>query len=343
MNETKALPIVDRVIAWSFAYPLSAPVRYLLATALLGLVAAVRALFITDLLPWLPFLPCVLIITLTLKRMVIFASVLSTVLATATLGHAGNPWWLTGPQWVADALYLVAALGVGLLGQELRAAFLRSKRLEAQRAEVQTLLVERSEQLRLLNQELGHRLKNLLTIVQAIATQTIRQSHDLKSANDALVLRLAALGRATDALTATEWNDADLRTLVESSLAGHAAVADRFRIEGPEVRFGPRVGLAITLALHELTTNAIKYGALSNDAGHVALRWSVTRGGDGDRFHLQWHEVGGPPVEPPSRRGFGSAMIERSLRGYFGGEATIRYEPAGVVFEVDAPLSGAQS
>lgn len=341
MKEAKSLPLVDRVIAWSMTYSLSPPLRYLAATALLSAVALVRALFVTNLLPYLLFIPCVLILSLTLRQMAIFASVLSAVLAALTIGHAANPWWLTGLQWIANTLYLVVIFGVALLGQELRAAFIRSRELEADRAEAQAMLLERSEQLRLLNRELGHRLKNLLTIVQAIATQTIRQSEDLKSANDSLVLRLAALGRATDVLTATEWNEAELHALVQSSLAGHSAVAARFRIDGPQIRFGPQIGLALTLALHELTTNAIKYGALSNDHGHVELHWSVVSASDGDRFRFEWREVGGPAVQQPSRRGFGSTMIERSLSAYFGGAAAIRYDPTGVVFEVDAPMSAA--
>ena len=110
---------------------------------------------------------------------------------------------------------------------------------------------------------------------------------------------------------------------------------DRFTVEGPNVQVGPKCAVAFSMALHELATNAIKYGALSADSGHVEIAWSA----DDDRFRLQWSESGGPAVRQPSRTGFGSRMIERALALQLSGKATIDYPPAGLVCTIDAPLA----
>lgn len=209
--------------------------------------------------------------------------------------------------------------------------------------------VELFKRQQVLSSELGHRLKNLLAVVQAVASQTLRQSTDLAAANEALTFRLAAFGRAADVLTASHWNDADLRALIHTTMATHEGMADRFIIDGPPMRLKSEVALGLTLALHELVTNATKYGALSNDAGRVHLTWTIDDGdedrdGTGEkRFRMVWRETGGPVVHPPSRRGFGSVMVERTLRSYVRGETTARYHADGLVFELDAPLSGAQA
>ena len=198
------------------------------------------------------------------------------------------------------------------------------------------------EQQELLNNELSHRLKNVLAVVQSVAAQTLRQAADLPSASDALGARLAALGQATDVLTAKSWASADLGQVVTRALAPHGG-EERFRISGPGITLLPQVTLALALALHELATNAAKYGALSALKGHVDLSWKVTPGADGEgpRFSLLWQEVGGPEVRPPSRRGFGSIMIERSLRSYFRGSAQLEYPASGLVFRLDVLLGHA--
>lgn len=201
------------------------------------------------------------------------------------------------------------------------------------------------ERQRLLSGELGHRLKNLLTVVQAVASQTLRRAPDLVEADKLLAFRLAAIGRASDVLTASEWTDADLHDLVRTALATHGNIADRFEITGPQVRFSAQVALAMTLALHELATNATKYGALSNETGRIRLNWAIDDGPNPaePRFSFTWRELDGPPVQPPAHRGFGSLMIERSLRSYFRGETKMSFEPTGLTFRIDAPLAGAQA
>ena len=195
----------------------------------------------------------------------------------------------------------------------------------------------------LLNNELSHRLKNILTIVQAVASQTLRRADSLEEASTALTARLAALGTATDVLTAGAWSSADLRELATKALAPHGDVGERFRLGGPPVTISAQVALALTLALHELATNAIKYGALSNNTGHVALRWSIDEqdGGSAPRFKLSWEEIGGPEVEAPAKKGFGSTLIERSLQSYFHGETLVDYRRDGLVFRLNAPVSNA--
>lgn len=353
MDRLQSSPTFDRLLTWSLLRQPSAPARYAVTTLLLIGTALLRVLFVTSLLPYLLFIPVVLLLALLMGRKIgLYAAGLSALLAGMTLVDASIPWLLTGTQWIATLLYGAVMIGVTLVAAELRAAFQRSGRLTAELAEANASLAtanadlaEHEQQLQLVNQELGHRLKNQLAIVQAVAGQTLRQSSDIKAAGEALSFRLAALARATDMLTATEWRSADLHMLARETLANHAGLADRVRIHGPEVRFNPQVALGLTLVLHELMTNATKYGALSNDTGLVHLNWSLeVRAVPGEqRFHLVWREVGGPPVAVPSKRGFGSVMIERSLRSYFRGETAISYAPDGVVFRIDAPFDAADA
>ncbi|WP_412760008.1 sensor histidine kinase [Methylobacterium guangdongense] len=193
------------------------------------------------------------------------------------------------------------------------------------------------DDLRLLNGELAHRLKNVLAVVQSIALQTLRSATDLRSASENLSARLVALGAATDVLTGASWRCADLRTLAEHALAPHGELGTRITLDGPAVTLQPQVAVA----LHELATNAAKYGALSKDPGRVRVAWQVDGTGPDARFRLTWREQGGPPLSMPTRRGFGSTLIERSLRSYFGGTAETEFPPDGLRFTLDAPLGDA--
>ena len=197
------------------------------------------------------------------------------------------------------------------------------------------------EQVRLLNGELGHRLKNTLALVQAIASQTLKDGVEIADAREKLIQRLVALGRGADILTANSWEAADLKAVAQSVLAPHFEDPARLEIGGPDVRLSSRLGLSLSLALHELATNAAKYGALSNEAGKILLQWKIIAGDgpDGERLRLTWEEVGGPPVAEPTRKGFGTALIGRALSANFKGDAAMRYEPAGIVFVLDAPMA----
>ena len=200
------------------------------------------------------------------------------------------------------------------------------------------------EHQRLLTGELQHRVKNTLALVQAIASQTFRNASDLGAAREAFAERLISLGRAHDILTQASWTQAPIAEVVEGALAVHrGSGASRIRSSGPDVALAAKPALALALALHELATNAAKYGALSNDSGTVDLRWNVVHEAGEPRFRLSWSEQGGPPIlAQPSRRGFGSRLIERSFAAEVGGEVRLTYAPIGLVCRLEAPLASMQ-
>ena len=191
------------------------------------------------------------------------------------------------------------------------------------------------EQRDLLIKELEHRVKNTLTIVQSIAAQTFRHGNVDPAVQRAFEGRLITLGNVQAVLTQQNWDSAELHEVVRSALRAHGAPGEQhFSIDGPEMHLSPQSAVALSMAVHELATNAMKYGALSAEAGHVDVGWSVVDG----RFRWLWRERGGPRVKPPKRKGFGSRMIERALALQLSGKVAIEYAPAGVVCMVDAPL-----
>jgi two-component sensor histidine kinase len=188
------------------------------------------------------------------------------------------------------------------------------------------------EHLKLLVNELNHRVKNTLATVQSIAIQTLRGARTVDEARGAFEARLIALSNAHNILTRENWEGADLRSIVAEALDPfRSRWADRFVVEGPEVWVSPANAVSIAMGLHELSTNAVKYGALSNETGIVKVAWIVEMEAGCPRVRLTWTEAGGPPVAPPLRRGFGSRLIERSLAADLGGEARLEYRPTGVV------------
>ena len=194
-----------------------------------------------------------------------------------------------------------------------------------------TLLKQAEDQQRLLALELNHRIKNMLAMVQAIAGQTFRASIDPDQARAAFMQRLTALADAQDLMTRASETGAPLAELVTQSLRAHGRDG-QISASGPEVMLSARAALALSLALHERATNAVKYGALSTDAGRVTIAWSVSPGGDGDDFTLSWVETGGPAVQAPTVKGFGSGMIRRALSGYVGGASDVAWPSTGMVF-----------
>ncbi len=191
------------------------------------------------------------------------------------------------------------------------------------------------ERYRLLAGELNHRIKNLLAMVSGIVNQSLRGSDEpLDQVKRRLSDRLQALAAAQDVLMMASRHGADLRQLVEVVLSPHRSV-ERLAVEGPSVTLSSKCALAMALALHELGTNAVKYGALSQEGGHVDVSWR----NQGGEFHFRWQESGGPPVTPPRRRGFGSQMIEKVLGSYLGGTAKLDFAPDGIVLSLDAPTA----
>jgi len=191
----------------------------------------------------------------------------------------------------------------------------------------------------LLINELNHRVKNTLATVQSIASQSLRNAETAEAARSAMEARLLALSRAHDVLTRENWEGAGLVEIVREALAPYRHEREnRLHVEGPDVRLSPRMALAIAMALQELATNAVKYGALSNASGEVRVVWLVEQNGE-KRLRFSWTETGGPPVKAPRRRGFGTRLIERSLAQDLNGEAQITFAPAGIICTVDAAFA----
>lgn len=188
---------------------------------------------------------------------------------------------------------------------------------------------------KLLVNELNHRVKNTLATVQSIAAHTFRGLADTP-ARQWFDARLMALSQVHDILNRENWEGANLGDIILQTLAPLGdPQRNRFTLHGPELRLPPGMALSVAMALHELCTNAAKYGALSEAAGQVAITWSAE---PDHRLRFRWQESGGPPVRPPVARGFGSRLIERGLARELGGSARLTFPPSGVVCEIDAPL-----
>lgn len=187
---------------------------------------------------------------------------------------------------------------------------------------------------RFLLDELNHRVKNTLATVQSIARQTLRTAPDLKIANEDLEGRIIALSKAHNLLSRTAWDSTTMADLVDHEFAH----VDRSRLaaSGPGVLLNPKASIAIVMVLHELSTNAAKYGTLSVDAGRLDLAWHVESDGD---LVIDWHETGGTRVQPPSKSGFGSRMIKAVMHGELNGSVSSSYETDGLVCRLVVPHS----
>jgi two-component sensor histidine kinase len=192
----------------------------------------------------------------------------------------------------------------------------------------------------LLMNELNHRVKNTLATVQSIAAQTLRASALEEGARQAFDARLIALSNAHNLLMQENWAGAILSEVVRAALRPHDTPDDtRFKVTaGPDIRLSAKTALAIAMALHELSTNALKYGALSVPGGCVDLSWEVRGERDAARFRMEWRERGGPPVKAPEKTGFGTRLVERGLASELGGTVRLAYEPGGLVCTIEAPL-----
>ena len=192
----------------------------------------------------------------------------------------------------------------------------------------------------LLMQELSHRMKNTLALVQAVAAQTLRNAASLDSAADSLSARLQALAKAHDVLLQGSFASASMVALIATTVSLHGdGEPGRFRVTGPDLTLSPHQAMTLALMLHELGTNATKYGALSMPDGHVAVSWGVADGReDGPILRFRWEEVGGPPVSPPTRTGFGTRLIARSLAHSFGGTAHLDYPVTGAVLTFECAI-----
>lgn len=186
----------------------------------------------------------------------------------------------------------------------------------------------------LMTQEMSHRIKNILATVQSVVSQSLRSDAPIEELRKVVTERINALGRSQDILTGKKWDVAGLRQTVDRAI-GPFNETGRLHYFGPDIEVSKETSAALTMALHELATNAVKYGALSEDQGRVRIEWETR----GTAFQLVWSETGGPTVTTPTRTGFGTRMIERALASSVGGQAAIDYRPGGVVFTLRTEMN----
>ena len=195
------------------------------------------------------------------------------------------------------------------------------------------------ERQRLLLRELNHRVKNTLATVQALATQTVRHALQPSEFLEAFSARLQALGAAHSLLSDREWRGISVGELVRIEVRPFdTADQPRIAVSGPDLLLSPDQAVGLGLILHELASNALKYGSLSSRSGKVELEWRARGRKGARRLVLTWRESGGPSVEPPDRHGFGSILIRRSLAKVIDSEVTHEYRPEGVFPEISMPL-----
>lgn len=201
--------------------------------------------------------------------------------------------------------------------------------------------IDEQSQLKMLVEELNHRVKNTLATVQSIVLQALGTAVDPKRIAEAIQSRLYALSRSHDLLTRENWKSAGLRDLIEGALEPFEAKqgeASRISITGKNIRFPPQSALALSVGFNELATNALKYGAFSNSTGTIAIDWQILPApSGGNRLVLFWREAGGPLVTVPTRKGFGTSVIERGLAHELSGSAKLEYRQEGLVCMIEVP------
>lgn len=191
-------------------------------------------------------------------------------------------------------------------------------------------LMSSEQHRKVLVEKLNHRVKNILTLVQAIASMSFKELTDPKISLNSFQSRLGALARAHDRLVSDEYQEIGLEDIIWSTADTLGVIRSRLDIDGENIRLSGRAGVMVAMAIHELSTNAIKYGALSNDVGSVIIRCR-SLSADSDFFEITWTETGGPSVQTPSRQGFGSRLIRQALASTIGGSAHFVFEPSGLI------------
>lgn len=258
-------------------------------------------------------------------------------------------------------LVLIAIGGAYLVGRQLRSS-IRDLTLMAERigegeivAPVDTKIKEANqvaialsnasfdrsqseERLQLLLHELVHRSKNILTLVQAMIRQLGRENKSIPEFQKEVDHRLRGLGMSIRALAEVQWQGLPIRKLIETHLDVFGTVAERFVLAGDDFMLSPEAAQNFGLVVHELTTNSIKYGALSAPSGKITVRWEPVEKDGRQMLHLVWTEMGGPPAQEPSRKGFGTTVIKRHAEGAFGGNVTTEYRESGFEWALEAPM-----
>jgi PAS domain S-box-containing protein len=201
---------------------------------------------------------------------------------------------------------------------------------------------ETEDRQRTLMHELNHRMKNTLAVVQAITAQSFRSARSLEEASTSITARIGAYAKAHDILLQRDWVGMTMRAVVEATAANLALEgSERLRMHGPTMELGRQAALSFSLVFHELATNARKYGALSGDEGSVDVVWALSTAGGAQRFQLSWIETGGPTVVPPQRKGFGSRLLQSSLRAF--GNADVEFPPEGVRVRFEGDVEALQN
>lgn len=192
---------------------------------------------------------------------------------------------------------------------------------------------------KLILEELHHRIKNTLATVSAIASQSLRNATSIEHGQQAIESRLIALGRAHDLLMQARWSSASLAGIVRGATEPYDSQdGGRFLIEGPEIDIGSGAVIAMAMTFNELCTNTTKFGALSVPSGRISIAWTI----DTERLRLTWTEQDGPEVHAPTRKSFGTRLME-SLGTQLNGEVSLAYETSGFVYTLDVPLSSLTS
>ena len=195
------------------------------------------------------------------------------------------------------------------------------------------------ERRQLLVNELNHRVKNTLATVQSLAAQTFRGETHTPLFRQ-FESRLVALSRAHDVLTREDWEGIYLQDLITETVGPICIQPEqRFQISGPSLRLRPKLALSLSMAIHELCTNAAKHGALTNETGRIEIQWDVQQLDSSHCLHLRWQEMQGPKVEPPRQKGFGSRLLEHALRREFDARVALSFASSGVVCEITIPLT----
>ncbi|PQA72271.1 DNA helicase [Brucella oryzae] len=192
----------------------------------------------------------------------------------------------------------------------------------------------------LVTREISHRFKNSMAMVQSIANQTLRNATNPQIANTLFSERLRALSQAHDMLLREDWTGTTISQISETALAPfNSTFGHRIRIQGPALVVSDRVTVSLTLGLYELATNAVKYGALSNESGTVQFSWDVIEKHGERKFHMLWVECGGPAVERPVHRGFGQRLLYSVLTGELKADCDLNFAPSGLIIDVLAPMT----
>ena len=207
------------------------------------------------------------------------------------------------------------------------------------------VIIDLTEQMRaeerqeLMMNELNHRVKNTLASVQSLAVLTMRHSDTPETFTHAFLSRLQALSTTHNLLTEAQWEGASLRDVIADELQPYAPRDERRVVMyGDPLELNPKQVISFGMFVHELATNAAKYGALSTPSGQIVVSWNVDRENGGPTLMMRWQENGGPPVAPPSRQGFGSRLIEQTIKESLGGTIEIAYPPEGIRCAIAVPL-----